>query len=679
MNSGLNRLSSEKSPYLRQHAGNPVHWYPWGEEAFERARTEDRPVFLSIGYATCHWCHVMERESFEDEEIAGLLNAAFICIKVDREERPDIDHIYMTACQIMTGAGGWPLSIFMTPERKPFYAATYIPPEGRYGRIGLTELIPRLESAWHERRDEVLDAAARMTDALAQQAEPGTQQPPGSGVTAAGYAELMRLYDRDCGGFGHAPKFPTPHRLLFLLRQGDAQGVAAAEHSLEAMYRGGLFDQIGWGFHRYSTDAEWLVPHFEKMLYDQAMLTLVYCEAHALTGKAIYAEAVHRILTYVGRDMTSPEGGFYSAEDADSEGEEGRFYLWSVAELRAVLGDAHPEVFRLWNIRPEGNFRNESTGRIDGRNIPHLSRLPDAAEAARLEEARRRLQEVRRQRVHPLKDAKILADWNGLMIAAFARAGRILGDPERIEIAVAANAFIETAMRRPDGSLWHRWCEGDIAVEGLLDDYAFVIFGLLELYEATLELRWMETALHYDQILAQQFADPEGGGYFMTAATAEKLPVRPKELYDGAVPAGNSVQLFNLLRLARLTGQPDVLQRAADAAGAFGEAVGRSPSACAMALTALQFASSGGMDIVVVGPRDAADTQAMLDRINRTNDPGRVLLLKDPAEADRLEALAPYTAPMKMINGKATAYICRNGACEPAVTSPDELRIRTES
>ncbi|MCK4564229.1 MAG: thioredoxin domain-containing protein, partial [Verrucomicrobia bacterium] len=374
MHSFTNRLAQEKSPYLLQHAHNPVDWYPWGEEAFEKARADDKPIFLSIGYATCHWCHVMEHESFENEEIAALMNEAFVCIKVDREERPDIDNIYMTVCQMMTGSGGWPMTIVMTPEKKPFFAATYIPPEGRFGRIGMKQLIPRLSDAWENRRDEVLNSASEITAVLGKQTAQGSGAELEPKLLEAGRKELMRRYDKRHGGFGSQPKFPTPHQLVFLLQHGDDEGIAAVEHTLEEMRKGGIFDQLGFGFHRYSTDREWLVPHFEKMLYDQALLAIAYTEAYELTGKEFYAEVAKEILTYVQRDMTAPEGGFYSAEDADSEGEEGLFYVWTAAEMKELLGDDHGFISTAWNIAEAGNFRDEASGKMTGKNIPHLSK-----------------------------------------------------------------------------------------------------------------------------------------------------------------------------------------------------------------------------------------------------------------------------------------------------------------
>lgn len=676
MHTFTNRLSREMSPYLLQHAHNPVDWYPWGEEAFEKAVKEQKPVFLSVGYATCHWCHVMERESFENEEIAALMNNAFVCIKVDREERPDIDHIYMTVCQMMTGSGGWPLTIVMTPDKKPFYAATYIPPESRYGRVGLKELIPRISDVWTNDRSKLLESADQITDVLSRQAAQGSGAELDPKLLQAGYAALMQEYDVHRGGFGSSPKFPTPHRLVFLLRQSEQKGVAAAEHTLREMYQGGIFDHIGFGFHRYSTDADWLVPHFEKMLYDQALLAMAYTEAYERTGEGFYADVAKHILTYVQRDMTAPEGGFYSAEDADSEGEEGRFYVWSADAIRAVAGEDYDFVSGVWNIEGPGNFHDESTGRLNGKNIPHLSALLSEEDERKLSSLRSTFFCEREKRVHPLKDTKVLTDWNGLMIAAFAKAGRAFGMEQYTQTAMRANAFIESEMREENGELWHRWREGNKAVHGHLEDYAFLIFGLVELYESTFDTQYLEAALNYNRILSQSFVDGESGGYFMTARDAETLIIRPKELYDGAIPSGNSVQLLNLLMLARLTGQAELEEQAVAAGKAFSGSIDRSPSGFAQALIALQFAGDKAAEIVVVGRRADPETTAMLNCIKSVYRPSGVVLFKDADDPEPLTELAPFTKEMGMLDGKPTAYICRNFACEKPINSIDGLQKR---
>ncbi len=671
-----NRLANEKSPYLLQHAHNPVDWYPWGEEAFEKARAEDKPIFLSIGYATCHWCHVMAHESFENEEIAALMNEAFVCIKVDREERPDIDNIYMTVCQMMTGSGGWPLTIIMTPDKKPFYAGTYIPSEARFGRMGMKQLIARISSAWKDRREEVLGSANQITDVLGKQSTQGSGTALSPDLLKKGYRELMSQYDGRNGGFGLQPKFPMPHRLVFLLRQGEKEGIDAVEHTLEEMRKGGIFDQVGFGFHRYSTDSRWLVPHFEKMLYDQALLSIAYTEAFELTGNKFYADVAKEILTYVLRDMTAPGGGFFSAEDADSEGEEGLFYVWTAEQIKSRLGVDSDFVSTVWNITKTGNFRDEASGKFTGKNIPHLTKLLNDGERARLSGPRKKLFDIREKRIHPLKDTKILADWNGLMIAALAKAARAFGSDDYLRAAINASAFVEAEITQQSGGLWHRYRDGHTAVPGQLEDYAFMSFGLLELYESTLDARYLKTALRYNDILTTSFMDRDHGGYFMTAAGAEKLIVRPKELYDGAIPSGNSVQLFNLLKLARLTGRSELEQQAVEVGKAFGESIERTPSNFAQALLALQFAAGETVEIVVVGERENEQTRQMLDYINSVYKPGKVVLFKDPAESNELVELAPFTKDQDMMGGKTTVYICRNFACEQPINSVAELKER---
>lgn len=679
MHSFTNRLAHEKSPYLLQHAHNPVDWYAWGDEAFEAAKKQDKPIFLSIGYATCHWCHVMEHESFENEEIAALMNEAFICIKVDREERPDIDAIYMTVAQMMIGQGGWPLTIVMTPEKKPFHAATYIPPDQRYGRMGMRQLIPRISKAWKNQRDQITESSNQITDVLAKQNASGSGEEMNPNLLEKGYQELISQYDPRQGGFGQHPKFPTPHRLVFLLRQENEEGIKAAEHTLEEMRKGGIFDQVGFGFHRYSTDKDWLLPHFEKMLYDQALLAMAYTEAYERTKKPFYEQVTKEILEYVLRDMTTPGGGFYSAEDADSEGEEGLFYIWNATELKDVLGDEYAFISKVWNIKEKGNFRDESNGQMNSNNIPHLAAILTDAEAKRMFNSRKKLFDVREKRIHPLKDTKVLADWNGLMIAAFAKAGRAFGEQKYIDAAAKANQFVESEMRQESGTLWHRWREDHTAVLGQLEDYAFMIFGLLELYESTLDFNYLKTALRYNEILTASFLDENRGGYFMTAEEAEELIVRPKELYDGAIPSGNSMHMYNLLRLARLTGNPELERQAVETGKAFSGMINRSPSNFSQALIALQFATGETVELVVVGEKENPETVAMLKYIHSVYAPGKVVLFKNAENARELAELAPFTTDQHPVDEKTTVYICRNFACEQPINSLEALKSRFES
>ncbi len=684
-----NRLAAEKSPYLLQHASNPVDWYPWGDEAFEKAAKEDKPIFLSIGYATCHWCHVMEHESFEDPIVAALMNEAFVNIKVDREERPDIDQVYMTVCQMLTGSGGWPLSIIMTPDKKPFFAATYIPKQSRYGRMGMVDLVPRVQQFWQSDRDKLLESADQIVGRLdtANRNRPG--EVPTSVVDAA-YEQLAARYDAPRGGFGERPKFPSPHNLLFLLnywaRIGDPAALQMTEQTLEAMRLGGIFDHVGFGFHRYSTDSEWLVPHFEKMLYDQAMLVLAYTDAAQATGSVEHERTAHEILTYVRRDMTSPEGAFYSAEDADSEGEEGLFYLWTVDEMREVLGEKDSAfAIDLWNASSEGNYLDEATQRTNGSNILHLQEDFDDATArleinrsaldGRVETVRKTLFENREGRVHPLKDDKILADWNGLMAAAMARAGRVLGEPGYVEAAATSVDFVLSAMRTPDGRLFHRYRDGEAAVDAFLDDYAFLTWACLELYDATLDPTYLERAIQLQKETDTLFWDGIGGGYFLTSGRSEKLLVRPKESYDGAMPSGNSVAMNNLVRLGRLTGRTSFSDRADAVATAFSHELRQAPSAHSHLVAGIQAAAGPSLEIVIAGSPSDPGTVALLDVVRAEYLPDTALLLVPDGEGGRrIRSLAPFAEHHSSVEGKPAAYVCRDFACKQPTTDPEALR-----
>ncbi|MFN2114641.1 MAG: thioredoxin domain-containing protein [Anaerolineae bacterium] len=683
-----NRLARELSPYLLQHAGNPVDWYPWGEEAFERARADDKPIWLSIGYATCHWCHVMERESFEDESVAALMNDAFVNIKVDREERPDIDAVYMTVCQMISQSCGWPLNVVLTPDGEPFFATTYVPRDSRFGRRGMTELVPHIAGLWSERRDEIVGAAADFKQRLVDVSAGTSGDELGRAALDTATGALVGAHDGAHGGFGRAPKFPTPHNLSFLLRQwrrtGDEALLEIVESTLRAMRRGGVFDHVGRGFHRYSTDREWRLPHFEKMLYDQALLTLAYVEAFQATGHMEHATTAREIIDYVQRDMTSPEGGFYSAEDADSEGEEGRFYVWTESELREVLGD---EDYRLvegvFDVKPGGNFADEATGRRTGANVLHMPRgLEDAAARLgvgtdairdRLEPIRRQLLERRAERVRPLLDDKILTDWNGLMIAALAKAGAALDEQTYVEAAERAAAFVIRQMRCPDGRLLHRYRAGESGIAATLDDYAFLTWGLLELYEATGDASHLAAALELTDAMIDRFWDEDGGGFFLTAADAEELVVRPKETYDGAVPSGNSVAMLNMLRLARMTGRSDLEQRAAALSRAFGAGVTRAPASHAMLLSAVDFGMGPAREIVVVGDPAGPDTGAMLRRLRREYLPNAVLAFRPVGGSSAvIDALAPYVSGQEPVDERATAYVCEDHVCHEPTTDVEK-------
>ncbi|HEX4926081.1 MAG TPA: thioredoxin domain-containing protein, partial [Bdellovibrionales bacterium] len=615
----MNRLANEKSPYLLQHKNNPVDWYPWGPEAFDKARREDKPIFLSIGYSTCHWCHVMEHESFEDAEVAALLNRAFVNIKVDREERPDIDHIYMTVCQMMTGSGGWPLTIVMTPDQKPFFAGTYFPKDERYGRAGMLQLVPRLEDVWKTERAKVLESADQILEFVVTNTRPRAGEALGEDVIKSSLAQLKSSFDNRHAGFGSAPKFPSPHNLMFLLRCWrrfkDGPSLDMVERTLQAMRAGGMYDQLGFGFHRYSVDRMWLVPHFEKMLYDQALLALAYLETFQATGKDDYGSTAREIFEYVLRDMKSPEGGLYSAEDADSEGVEGKFYVWDHDELKRVLTDAEFKlVSSLFNVHPEGNF-NEM-GEPSPHNILHLSGT-FRENAARLgykdegvlreewEKARQKLFAIRARRVHPHKDDKVLTDWNGLMIAALAKGAQVLDDESGRYVKGARDAFefVITRMSAPGGRgrLYHRFRDGEAAIEANADDYAFMMWAAVELYHATFESRYLKHALTFAEILLEDFWDRGEGGLYFTPPRGEALIVRKKEIYDGAVPSGNAVAMWNFLRLAKLTGRAELEERANEIGKIFSSDVRSAPTAHNMMLLGLDFGLGPAIEVVVAG------------------------------------------------------------------------------
>jgi uncharacterized protein YyaL (SSP411 family) len=678
----------EKSPYLLQHAFNPVDWYPWGDEAFEKAKQQDKPIFLSIGYSTCHWCHVMERESFEDERVARALNRVFVCIKVDREERPDIDSIYMAACQAMTDSGGWPLSILMTPEKRPFFAATYIPKMSHFGRMGLLELTEQVERLWQTAREEVNQAA----DKILAELQAANSITPGEGLSKdmldLAYTQLAARYDPDYGGFGRAPKFPTPHNLTFLLRYwqrtGKREALEMVEKTLTQMSRGGIRDHLGFGFHRYSTDREWLLPHFEKMLYDQALLAVAFLEAYQATGRSSFADTAREIFTYVLWDMTGQEGGFYSAEDADSEGEEGKFYVWSSAELQAILGEEDVALFsKVYNIRREGNFFDEATRRLTGKNIPHLTMKPLAsagiseAETSelsnRLTEIRKRLYQTRSHRVPPHKDDKVLTDWNGLMIAALAIGGRVLSDASFTEAARKAAEFVLARLRK-DGRLLKRYRQGTAALPAHLDDYAFMVWGLLELYETTFALRFLKEALTLSQTQTEHFYDSKSGSFFLTADDTEKVLFRQREFYDGAIPSGNSIAALNYLRLAGLTGNTVFEEKALGIIRACSAELHERPVAYTQMMGAVNFALGPTTEVVIVGEPEAADTAALLKSLRALFAPNVVILLRPSGEqGSELIKLAPFTKTMETVDGKATAYVCRNRSCLRPVTDAGEL------
>ena len=665
-----NKLINEKSPYLLQHANNPVEWYPWGEEAFEKARSEDKPIFLSIGYSTCHWCHVMAHESFEDPYVAKLLNEGFVSIKVDREERPDIDKIYMMVCQLMTGSGGWPLTIIMTPDKKPFFAGTYFPKESRFGRIGMVDLVKRVENLWVNERKQLLESSEKIIFAL----QDAGAESPGRSLTESvlkkAYSLLSGRYDKNKGGFGNAPKFPTPHNLLFLLRfwkrTGNGEALKMVEKTLGAMRMGGIYDHIGFGFHRYSTDPNWLVPHFEKMLYDQALLTLAYLEAYQATGKKVYANTAKEVLTYVLRDMVSTEGGFYSAEDADSEGVEGKFYVWSKAEIEEILGIEDAKIFaKLYNVDVNGNFLEEATREKTGKNIVHLSsQLPDTY-STDIESLRNKLFEAREKRIRPHKDDKILTDWNGLMIAAFAKAGYILNEPKYIQVAEKAVEFILNQMKNSEGRLLHRYREGGADILAFIDDYAFLIWGLINLYEATFETSYLKNAIMLAEEQLKLFWDSSIGAFFFTAEDAESLLTRQKETYDGAIPSGNSVAMLNLLRLAQLTGD-DKYEKKADQIGrVFAESIRANPVAHTLMMVAVDYAVGPTYSLVIAGDSGKEDTIAMLNEVRKQFLPNKSLIFRSTEDLNPdIDNYSNFIQFFDKYDEKATAFVCINKTCK---------------
>ncbi len=682
-----NRLVHESSPYLLQHAHNPVDWYPWGEEAFAKARKEDKPIFLSIGYSTCHWCHVMEEEVFSDPEAAALINRIFVPIKVDREERPDIDQVYMTASQIVTGSGGWPLNVFMTPDKQPFHIATYIPKLSRYGRPGVMQLLPRIEEAWKKDRQGITKSANSITKALQSvhaDKDEGTLNPA---IFEATFTQLEQQFDQQHGGFGEGQKFPRPHNMRFLLRYwqrtGDAKALRMVEATLDAMRRGGIYDQVGFGFHRYATDPSWKLPHFEKMLYDQALIAIAYLETYAATGKSEYADTAREIFTYVLRDMTSPEGLFYSAEDADSEGEEGLFYLWTDKELESALGKQDAELIsKVFNVERNGNFHDEASGKSSGNNIFHRTsswhelatqnKLEEKVLRSRIEASRQKLFELRAKRIHPFKDKKVLVDWNGLMIAALAMGGRLLDEPAYLRAAETAAKRILQQMRLEDGRLLHRWHKGNAGITATLDDYAFLVWGLTELYQAGQDSTYLSAAMELNSIMLKGFED-KNGGLFFTAEDAEGLLIRPKEIYDGAIPSGNSVALLNNLRLSRLTGDAELDKKGQAIADAFSRTIERAPSGYTQFISSLDFAMSDGYEVVIAGDADSADTKAMLHSLNSQFLPNAVVILRTKDNAAVISKLAPYSRFHASIDGKATAYVCRNFSCNLPTTDIKQM------
>jgi uncharacterized protein YyaL (SSP411 family) len=668
-----NRLVLERSPYLIQHAHNPVDWWPWSEEAFAEARRTGRPVFLSVGYATCHWCHVMEAESFEDEEIARVLNERFVAVKVDREERPDVDAIYMTAVQLLTGGGGWPMSVWLTPEQEPFFAGTYFPPrDGARGmQRGFLGILQEIAQVYTTEPERVHGATGSLVEAvrtaLGSAGAPASAAPGPRPILDA-VETVRRAFDGVHGGLRRAPKFPSnvPVRLLLRAhrRTREAEPLRMAALTLEKMAAGGLHDQLGGGFHRYSTDAQWLVPHFEKMLYDNALLAVAYAEAWQVTGRRDFARVVRQTLDYLLREMVSPEGGLYSATDADSEGEEGRFFVWDEREVRAVLGADAERFVRFHGTTPEGNF--------EGRNVLWVPR-PDEDEWEALAPARARLYEARERRVRPLRDEKVLAGWNGLAISALAFCGRVLAEPRWVAAAARAAELVLGRMTR-GGRLQRRWLGGDAGVPAFLDDHAFLAQGLLDLHEATFEPRWLEEALALSERLEALFGDPQGGGWFNTADDHERLLAREKPTHDGAEPSGASVAVLNALRLSAFTADDRWREIADRALRHYARTLEEQPLALTEMLLALDFATDAAREVVLAWPAGEAAPEPFLSVLRRTFLPNRALTGGPEGDAlARLGKVAPVAEGKLAAGGRTTAYVCEKGLCRLPAIEPEKL------
>ncbi len=678
-----NRLSNETSPYLLQHAHNPVDWYSWGEEALARAKREDKPILLSIGYSACHWCHVMERESFENEGIAAIMNQHFVNIKVDREERPDLDEIYMNAVQIMTRQGGWPMTMFLTPELQPFYGGTYFPPDDRYGRPGFANVLQAVAAAYRDRRGDVSKQADEIVEHLTQMSSVSDH---GHDLTTdlldGAFRHYRSTFDSQYGGFGNAPKFPPsmglPFLLRYWLRTENPNALEMAELTLEKMARGGMYDQLGGGFHRYSTDAVWLVPHFEKMLYDNAQLVVAYLEAYQATKKPLYCEVAKETLDYVLREMYDAEkGGFYSAQDADSEGVEGKFFVWSLDEVDRILGRENAEIFcEYYDITESGNF--------EGENILHVQtpldifakklRRDEAELEAILLKEKQKLFEVREGRIKPGLDDKILTSWNGIMIRGMAVGYQLLNDQRYLEAAEKSADFILSELSQANGLLLRTYRAGKSHLNAYLEDYSYLSAGLVALYEASFNPRWLQEAERLTEIMIEQFWDDSSSGFFFTGKAHESLIVQSKSAYDSATPSGTAMAVHSLLRLAKHLDRPDFREKAVQALGLYYHQMENAPSGSGQLLCELEFLLSTPREIAVVGEKNADDTKVVLQEIHGRFLPNKILALLDPSNSkSSADVSTPLTDGKTQIEGKATVYVCENYACQVPTTDVVEL------
>lgn len=691
-----NRLIHEKSPYLLQHAFNPVDWYPWGEEAFTRAKAESKPIFLSVGYSTCHWCHVMEEESFENAQVAAILNRWFICIKVDREERPDIDQLYMSATQAMTGSGGWPMSVFLFPDGKPFYAGTYFPPQSLYGRPGFADLLRGIHEAWENKRADLNSTAAQLVGELEKRAKTSRGGELDNDILNRAYTEFEKGYDPAFGGFSHAPKFPRPVQFNFLLRYWHRTGTERALDmvlkTLQYMGKGGIWDHVGGGFHRYATDSRWRVPHFEKMLYDQAQLANSFLDASLITGEKQYATIASQVFTYVLRDMTSSEGAFYSAEDADSDDPynpgkkcEGAFYLWTEKEIRDVLPKEDASIFIYrFGVEKKGNVLEDPQGEFQAKNILYQAHsLAETVEkfnkteqfvVSGLEKSKNALLTIRSQRKKPHLDDKVLVAWNGLMIGALARGAAILDEPRLLDAANKAAVFIHSRLyNSKEKILQRRYREGESGLAGQLDDYAFLVSGLFDLYQTSQEPTWLEWAVTLTGKQIELFWDKEQGGFFDSVGDSA-LPFRMKADYDGAEPAGNSVAAMNLLALGSITLNSEWTKKGEKCTELFSSVIKSSPQMLPQMLCAWESAQAKSRQVIIAGQRGRKDTEAMLAAVHAIYEPGRLVILADDNSNERyLGQFLPFVKDMEMIDDKATAYVCKDFTCRMPVTSIEGL------
>ena len=673
-----NRLANETSPYLLQHANNPVDWYPWGEEALARAKAEDKPILLSIGYSACHWCHVMERESFENEETASLMNERFVNIKVDREERPDLDAVYMEAVQMMTGSGGWPMTVFLTPEGKPFYGGTYFPPVDYSNLPGFPRLVTAISDAYRDQRGQIEETTKQITEKMGQ-----TNQLTKSNtlltvdILHTAYNNLATSFDYQNGGVGMAPKFPQPMALEFLLRYNhhgfSERALEMVSLTLDNMAQGGIYDQIGGGFHRYSTDAYWLVPHFEKMLYDNAQLARLYLHAYLVTGRPMYRRITEETLNYVLREMTDPLGGFYSAQDADSEGEEGKFFVWTPQEIQAVLGEEDGNLIGgYFGLTEAGNFEGKTILNVPQELTSFAEELGLDLEQleAKIERAKVSLRDVREERIHPLLDDKVLASWNGLMLRAFAEAAAALNNEKYLNAAIANAEFLVNTMK-PDGRLLRTYRGGQAKLLGYLEDYAFVADGLLALYEATFQQRWLDEAVSLADSMVELFWDENAGAFYDTGIDHESLVVRPRDVFDNAQPCGGSVASDLLLRLAVITGNQEYTVKATTPLRALHDLMGKAPAGTGHWLAALDFHISSPKELAVIGPRENPATRLLLDTINGRYLPNKVVVGAEGALGESTQI--PLLQDRGMVDGKPAAYVCQNYVCQLPVTEPEAL------